>query len=77
MVGIKRAMIASCHRRVLLADHTKLGRSATHQVAALTGFDHIIVDEGVTHEERAHLSDAEALLTVARLDFGRETNSRT
>ena len=67
MVGVKRAMIASCRRRVLLADHTKLGRSATHQVAALARFDHIIVDEGITAQGRAHLADAEAVLSLAAL----------
>jgi DeoR/GlpR family transcriptional regulator of sugar metabolism len=65
MVGVKRAMIASCRRRVLLADHTKLGRLATHKVADLERFDHIIVDEGLTAEGRAHLGEAEAVLTLA------------
>jgi DeoR/GlpR family transcriptional regulator of sugar metabolism len=67
MVGIKRAMIASCRHRVLLADHTKLGRSAIHQVAALSLFDHVIVDSGITADRRAHLGEAEAVLTLAPL----------
>lgn len=65
MVGVKRAMIASGQRRVLLADHTKLGRSATHRVAALADFDHIIVDDAITPDGRVHLADAEPALTVA------------
>lgn len=67
MVGVKRAMIAACRRRVLLADHTKLGRSATHQVTGLEDFDHIIVDAGIDAAGRAHLGEGEHLLEIAQL----------
>lgn len=76
MVGVKRAMIASSRRRVLLADHTKLGRLATHQVASLTQFDHVIVDSGITEEGRAHLDDAEPNLLVAPLTEARDNSMR-
>ncbi|HEX4751801.1 MAG TPA: DeoR/GlpR family DNA-binding transcription regulator [Solirubrobacterales bacterium] len=67
MVGVKRAMIAACRRRVLMADHNKLGRSATHQVTGLERFDHIIVDSGIDSEGRAQLGDAEPLLEIAQV----------
>jgi DeoR/GlpR family transcriptional regulator of sugar metabolism len=67
MVGVKRAMIDACRRRVLMADHTKLGRSATHQVTGLERFDHIIVDSGIDTQGRAHLGDAEPLLEIAQV----------
>jgi DeoR/GlpR family transcriptional regulator of sugar metabolism len=46
MVSVKRAMLASGKRRVLLADHTKVGRVALHQVCALSSFDLVVVDDG-------------------------------
>ena len=55
MVGVKRAMIGSAERRVLLSDHSKLGRTATHRVASTDGFDHIFVDDRATADQLRHL----------------------
>lgn len=55
MVGVKRAMIASSEFCVLLSDHSKLGRSATHRVAHLTEFDRVFVDARSTPEQLAHV----------------------
>jgi DeoR/GlpR family transcriptional regulator of sugar metabolism len=44
IVRIKRAMIASSKRRILLVDHTKFGKVALHQLATLQDFDLVVVD---------------------------------
>lgn len=41
---IKRAMIASAEKPILLLDHSKLSRRALHRFAALTDFAHVVVD---------------------------------
>ncbi|MEV0151902.1 MULTISPECIES: DeoR/GlpR family DNA-binding transcription regulator [unclassified Nonomuraea] len=46
IVPVKRAMLASATRSVLLIDHTKLARTALYRVAGLQAFDHVIVDAG-------------------------------
>ncbi len=44
---IRHALMASAARRILLVDHTKFRRRAVHQLAALTEFDAVIVDDGI------------------------------
>jgi DeoR/GlpR family transcriptional regulator of sugar metabolism len=55
IVSVKRAMLESAARNVLLLDHTKLGRAALHRVAPLSAFDRVLVDDG---------ADAEALRSL-------------
>lgn len=44
VVEVKRAMLESAEKRVLLLDHTKFGRRALFKFADLTEFDHVVVD---------------------------------
>lgn len=67
MVGVKRAMIASCERRVLLSDHSKLGRTATHRVAGIEEFDRVFVDERATAEQLQHLHSEDVAVTIVEL----------
>lgn len=55
MVAVKRAMIASSARRVLVADHSKLGRRATHRLASLEEFELVLTDDGASPDELAHV----------------------
>jgi DeoR/GlpR family transcriptional regulator of sugar metabolism len=64
MVGVKRAMIASCARRVLMSDHSKLGRTATHRVADVRGFDYVFVDSRASTEQLAHLGGDDDVVTI-------------
>lgn len=45
-MSVKRAMLDSAARNVLLIDHTKLARTALHRVAPLSRFDLVLVDDG-------------------------------
>ncbi len=45
--GIKRAMVASARRIVVLADHTKIGRSEFAHVAPLSAVDTLVTDAGI------------------------------
>jgi DeoR/GlpR family transcriptional regulator of sugar metabolism len=64
MVSVKRAMIASCQRRVLLSDHTKLGRTAMHRVAGIDEFDYVFVDNRATAEQLEHVDSDVVAVTV-------------
>jgi DeoR/GlpR family transcriptional regulator of sugar metabolism len=44
---IRHAMMEAAARKILLADHSKFRRRATHVLAALTDFDVVIVDSGI------------------------------
>ncbi|MGO1972212.1 MAG: DeoR/GlpR family DNA-binding transcription regulator [Propionibacteriaceae bacterium] len=57
MVVTKRAMMESSACRVLVADHSKLGRRATHRLAPVEDFDRIITDDGASPEGLAHILD--------------------
>jgi DeoR/GlpR family transcriptional regulator of sugar metabolism len=57
IVSVKRAMLASAARRILLIDHTKLSRTALHRVAPLSDFDRLIIDAGASEEALRELDE--------------------
>ena len=48
--GIKRALVACARRTVVLADHTKIGRSEFAQVAPLCAVDTLVTDSGLSSD---------------------------
>ncbi|WGT47596.1 DeoR/GlpR family DNA-binding transcription regulator [Tessaracoccus lacteus] len=44
---VKRAMVASAEKAILLLDHTKFARRALHSFAPLTDFSHIVTDSAI------------------------------
>jgi DeoR/GlpR family transcriptional regulator of sugar metabolism len=59
IVSVKRAMLDSAARNVLLVDHTKLGRVALHRVVPLSRFDLLLVDDGAPPEALRDLDEHE------------------
>ena len=65
-VRAKRAMIASAERSVLLVNHNRFGRSALHELAALSDFHAIITDAAPKAPDRAAIERAGLRLTIAK-----------
>ena len=55
---LKREMLASAALKVLYADHTKFTRTALHEVAPLSAFDVLIVDDLVPDDVLAPIADS-------------------
>jgi DeoR/GlpR family transcriptional regulator of sugar metabolism len=64
MVATKRAMMASSARRVLVADHSKLGRRATHRLAPVEDFELVVTDSGADDQALSHVLDRGVQVTV-------------
>lgn len=67
IVRIKRALMASAKRKVLLVDHNKIGKSALHLLAPLSEFDLVIIDSGIDNETLERLRDCSANIEVASM----------
>jgi DeoR/GlpR family transcriptional regulator of sugar metabolism len=67
IVLVKRAMLRSTRRPVLLVDHTKLERVALHRVAPLTDFELVVVDEAAPAEALDALREQHVPLEVAEI----------
>jgi DeoR/GlpR family transcriptional regulator of sugar metabolism len=67
IVRIKRAMIASSERRILLVDHTKLGKVALHQLAPLQDFHLVAVDAGLDEAQAKELRECSVPFEVVPL----------
>ncbi|MDF2826793.1 MAG: transcriptional regulator, DeoR family [Mycobacterium sp.] len=66
IVAVKRAMMEVADRRILLMDHSKLGRKALHRVSDASDWDLVIVDAGTPDALVEDLAQAGANVVVAR-----------
>lgn len=64
-VAVKRALMDSADRRVLLIDHTKFSKRGLHQLAPLTAFDSVIVDSAAAEGDLAALRAQGVPLQIA------------
>jgi DeoR/GlpR family transcriptional regulator of sugar metabolism len=64
---VKRTMLGAAAKRVLLLDHTKLGRVALHRLAPLRDFDLVIVDAGVDEQGLRQLRESHVPFEIASL----------
>ncbi len=55
VVRVKKAMISHSTHQFLLTDHTKFGKTALHEVAPLSAFERVIVDQGIAPEYLVNL----------------------
>jgi DeoR/GlpR family transcriptional regulator of sugar metabolism len=77
IVSVKRAMLDSALRNVLLIDHTKLGRVALHRVAPLTRFDLVLVDDGASPDALRDLDEHEIRYEVCATEGSHERAGTT
>lgn len=50
VASCKRALLDAAARRILLVDHSKLGKEALHRVAAASDLDLVVVDAGTARD---------------------------
>lgn len=65
-VAVKRALMDAAETSILLVDHTKFTKRGLHQLAPLTAFDHVIVDDGLAPEDEQWMRQHQVPLTVLR-----------
>lgn len=61
VVLVKRAMLKSAAKKVMLMDHTKLARTALHRVGPVGDLDHLVVDAGVGEDLLTRLREQTAV----------------
>ncbi|MFL5245649.1 MAG: DeoR/GlpR family DNA-binding transcription regulator [Gemmataceae bacterium] len=65
LVESERGMMRSADEVVVVADHTKIGRQALAFLCQLSAIDTLIVDSGITAEQRQLIDSSVARLIVA------------
>jgi DeoR family fructose operon transcriptional repressor len=65
LVETERLMMRCADEVVVVADHTKIGRPALAFLCELAAIDTLIVDDGLTSEQRALVDGADARLFLA------------
>ena len=65
VVGLKRRMLRSSKRRVLMADHAKFGRTALHFFAELEAFDSVVTGPGLPDAVQVGLRAGGVALHIA------------
>lgn len=65
VVLVKRAMLDSGSRRVLLMDRSKMPRTALHRLCPVSDFDHVVVDPGADRQLLSELREHTDLRVAA------------
>ncbi|MHA3703885.1 DeoR/GlpR family DNA-binding transcription regulator [Jatrophihabitans sp. YIM 134969] len=65
LVAVKQAMLESAERAYLLVDHSKLGRTALHEIAPLGRFTAVVTDSGAPPDALAELHATGVEVVVA------------
>jgi DeoR family fructose operon transcriptional repressor len=65
LVETQREMMRSADEVVVVADHTKIGRPALAHLCELGAVDTLVVDAGITAQQRAMIEKADVRLVVA------------
>ncbi|GGM80395.1 DeoR family transcriptional regulator [Longimycelium tulufanense] len=63
-IQVKRALMESATRKVLLVDHTKFARHGLYTLAPLTSFDLVIADDRIPPAAQKHIRDSGVALTI-------------
>ena len=74
IVAGKLAMLAAAEQKVLLVDHSKLGRKALHRVCQLSVFDWVVVDDGATAEALSELEESNTGYVLAPIETAADLN---
>ncbi|HST80388.1 MAG TPA: DeoR/GlpR family DNA-binding transcription regulator [Kineosporiaceae bacterium] len=64
--AVKTAMGQAAQRRILLADHSKIGQIRTHRHADLSDLDLLITDAGIDPTDQEKLTQAGITVEIAR-----------
>lgn len=66
-IMVRRALLSRSLRKVLLVDHAKFGRPASHVLCGVEAFDTVITDDGVSAEDLQLLRDRCADVKIASI----------
>jgi DeoR/GlpR family transcriptional regulator of sugar metabolism len=77
IVSVKRAMLDSAARTILLIDHTKLARVALHRVVPLSRFDLVLVDDGASADALRDLDEHKVRYEVCPTGGGDDRTGTT
>jgi DeoR/GlpR family transcriptional regulator of sugar metabolism len=67
-VAVKRSLMESADRRVLLIDHSKFTKSGVYRLARLNEFEQVLVDSGITEDQLASLRRHDVPFRVVEAD---------
>ena len=70
LVETERQMMGCAEEVVVVADHTKIGRQALAYLCELSAVDTLIVDDGITPEQRDLVGSADVQLILAEAASG-------
>lgn len=65
IVAVKRAMMASADRRVLILDSSKVGQGALYRVCSVDEFTDVVFDQGIDRTVVGHCRDRDVNVIVA------------